>query len=425
MNTRPTTILSVGVIGEEKSYARIFRSIYPFLTTRFAVHHLAPDHQGAAESGAWSLHPNPDPGDYLAVDRFRTLVAELRPDLVFLINDFWRMPPFVKALAALGLDIPVVAYAPVEGDILAPELLKFALRIGHLVVPTPASAEQARRALRSLDPRARTPVSVIPHGVNTAAFRRLGGENARREARRRLWPGRPELDDAFIVLNANKNQPRKRLDLTLQGFADFARDKPDAFLCLHCKWNEWGLNLRLLARQLGIEKCLLTISDPAKTPRVDDATLNLLYNATDVGVNTSYAEGWGLVSFEHAAAGVAQIVPDHSACAELWRGVADFIEPEHVSTEMRRVECRVSAASLTKCLERVYSDAGHREALAGRCFRHATRAEWQWEGIGAQWAALFGQTDGSILINPTFTSATSSGPTGYPDSHPAALRGGK
>ncbi|MBN8682968.1 MAG: glycosyltransferase [Chitinophagales bacterium] len=391
MNTRPT-ILSVGVIGEEKSYARIFRSIYPFLTMRFAIHHLGSDHWGAAEGGAWSLHPNPDPGDYLALDRFRTLVAELRPDLVFLVNDFWRMPSFVKALSALGLDIPVVAYAPVEGDIIAPKQLDFALRIAQLVVPTPASAQQARQALQALDPQARTPVSVVAHGVNTAAFQPLGIENARREVRRRLWPGRPELEDAFIVLNANKNQPRKRLDLTLQGFAAFARDKPNAYLCLHSKWNEWGLNLRLLARQLGIEKRLLSICDPAKTPSVDDATLNLLYNATDVGVNTSLAEGWGLVSFEHAAAGVGQIVPDHSACAELWRGVADFIEPEHISTEMRRVECRVSTASLSERLERVYADAAYREALAGRCFRHATQAALQWDSLGEQWTGIFEQT---------------------------------
>jgi D-inositol-3-phosphate glycosyltransferase len=53
----------------------------------------------------------------------------------------------------------------------------------------------------------------------------------------------------------------------------------------------------------------------------DDRELNLLYNACDVGINTSMGEGWGLVSFEHGATGGAQIVPEHTACAELWADV--------------------------------------------------------------------------------------------------------
>ena len=60
---------------------------------------------------------------------------------------------------------------------------------------------------------------------------------------------------------------------------------------------------------------------------LSDADLNRLYNACDVGINTSMGEGWGLVSCEHGAAGAAQIVPDHTGCAELWRGRGELIPP--------------------------------------------------------------------------------------------------
>jgi hypothetical protein len=60
---------------------------------------------------------------------------------------------------------------------------------------------------------------------------------------------------------------------------------------------------------------------------VSDRELNLLYNACDVGINTSMGEGWGLVSFEHGAAGAAQVFPDHTACTELWSGRAELIPP--------------------------------------------------------------------------------------------------
>jgi hypothetical protein len=67
--------------------------------------------------------------------------------------------------------------------------------------------------------------------------------------------------------------------------------------------------------------------NPLGSRIVDDVELNLLYNACDVGITTSMGEGWGQVSCEHGAAGAAQIVPDHTACAELWRGRAELIPP--------------------------------------------------------------------------------------------------
>ena len=59
---------------------------------------------------------------------------------------------------------------------------------------------------------------------------------------------------------------------------------------------------------------------------VDDRALNLLYNACDVGIDTSMGEGGG-GQLRHGAAGPAQIVPAHSACAEVWNGRAEMIPP--------------------------------------------------------------------------------------------------
>ena len=50
-------------------------------------------------------------------------------------------------------------------------------------------------------------------------------------------------------------------------------------------------------------------------PSLAPDELNVLYNACDVGLNTSEGEGFGLIALEHAAAGAAQVVPRHSACA--------------------------------------------------------------------------------------------------------------
>ena len=69
-------------------------------------------------------------------------------------------------------------------------------------------------------------IDVIPHGVDVEVFRPLG---AGRDVRRQLFAGRAdarELEEAFIVLNGNRPVARKRVDLTIEGFARFARGKP-------------------------------------------------------------------------------------------------------------------------------------------------------------------------------------------------------
>ena len=54
--------------------------------------------------------------------------------------------------------------------------------------------------------------------------------------------------------------------------------------------------------------------------------LNIIYNAADVGVNTCKGEGHGLVNHEHAACGVAQVVPNHTSLKEIFEGAGVLIE---------------------------------------------------------------------------------------------------
>ena len=58
------------------------------------------------------------------------------------------------------------------------------------------------------------------------------------------------LQNGFIVLNANRNQPRKRMDLTMEGFSLFAKDKPEnVFLHLHIGLKDIGWDLKYLAKR--------------------------------------------------------------------------------------------------------------------------------------------------------------------------------
>ena len=104
-----------------------------------------------------------------------------------------------------------------------------------------------------------------------------------------------------------------------------------------------------------------------------------------VGLNTATGEGWGLVSFEHAATGAAQIVPRHSACAELWPGSAEFLSPQRsVQTGFSEGQA-VSDCAVAEALERLYRDPDHRRRIALAGFRNATQQQYSWHALANRW----------------------------------------
>jgi glycosyltransferase involved in cell wall biosynthesis len=126
---------------------------------------------------------------------------------------------------------------------------------------------------------------------------------------------------------------------------------------------------------------------------IDDDALNLLYNACDVGINTSMGEGWGLVSFEHGAAGAAQIVPAHSACAEIWSGRAEMIQPARsYIPEFSALElAEVSAAGVAAALDNLYHDPQRRQQLAHAAYQAAQNPEYSWDTIAERFDDLFAE----------------------------------
>jgi glycosyltransferase involved in cell wall biosynthesis len=222
-------------------------------------------------------------------------------------------------------------------------------------------------------------VAVIGHGVDEA-FRPLDSGLSRRPARFSVFGSRPELDDSFIVLNANRNSPRKKIDTTLRGFAQFSAGKTDVFLYLHMGMKDLDCDILSLAAQLGIRDKLLTTTLAPEQPRLPDEQLNGIYNACDVGLNTSTGEGWGLVAFEHGATGAAQIMPAHPSCAELWGDSALLVDVDD--------DEGVAPSDVAAALETLYSDKDLRLALAIAAHELATTPRFSWDHVAALWNKL-------------------------------------
>lgn len=392
MPTRPKPrLLAVGYARSGTGFSRVLDAILHPLAADYDVHLIAIGYKGPVREGAVTRHPcNLEGGDVWGLRQARAFVAEHRPAVVLLLNDLWILAKYLPHLAPYRTASRIVCYCPLDGEI-TDEALAEPLQEADLVV---AYTDFGRGTLaRAFDRLARAqpdfrppPLDVIQHGVDTAVFHPIFG--GRSEARRRLLVDVPDWRDAFIVLNANRPQPRKRIDVTMEGFARFARGKPPGVkLWLHHAVMRADEREALLgqAARLGITDRLRL--SPADAPPLADADLNLVYNACDIGLNTASGEGWGLVSFEHAATGAAQIVPNHSACGELWAGAAELVEPVETSIprfsllQMRHVD----AGGVAAALERLYVDELRRQTLARAATRNANRPAYRWSAVADRW----------------------------------------
>ena len=391
-------------------FARVIKGIFKPLARAYEIHQLGTNYRGDPHAYDWKVYPAEIGGDLWGANRIVPLVERLKPALVFAVNDIWILHAYLRELRKMKDPPPVVLSCPVGAGPVGTENVEPLAGVARCVAYTEfgrAQLEAAASAQRAKDPSFNFPrVEVIPHGVDTSIFRPLettGGVTPRAHARRLLFPNARDVESRFIVLNANRNQPRKRIDTTVRAFALFARDKPaNVNLFLHMGVEDIGWNLVTLTRRYGIEERVLMSSLSQTMQCLSTERLNLVYNACDVGLNTSSAEGWGLPSFEHAATRAAQVVPRHSACAELWEGSGLLVEPalKIINEKILTEGWLVTPEAVAEALERLYEDRELLEEMSERAYRNATRAEYRWENISARWDALFREVLGGD-VRPT------------------------
>ena len=389
--TRPVVLIA-GDGPVPTGFARVIEGIFTRLTDELDIRQLGISHSGDPHHLPWPIYPAGKMGsDVWGVHRIATLTEQVRPDVIFLLNDTWVVSKWLAELKAIENGPPIIAYLPIDAGPVDRRLITNFDRLDQVFVYTGFAKTLLERAFqqhRDLQPEfSAPPVGVMPHGINPRIFHPIDMPH-HEMARAKIFPHNPEFRDAFIVLNANRNQPRKRIDLTIMGFALFARDKPAGVkLFLHMGARDQGWDIPELVKRYGIEDRVLMSTAAAQMPFVSEAHLNLVYNACDVGVNTSEAEGWGLVSHEHAATKAAQIVPNHSSCAEIWGDAAIKLDPVFTGIEAATsTETHLIAPQdLARVLNHCYADSNYLEDMARKAFDRATQPRLQWRSIALQW----------------------------------------
>lgn len=301
-------------------------------------------------------------------------------DVFFILNDVWNIGPVLKRLQLNGFKGKVVCYFPVDAAQHDPDWYKHFDIVDKAITYTDFAYQEVLKAAPNLKDR----LCVLPHGTNFDVFYALAED--KKELRKMLWPGETgiQLSDSFIFLNANRNQPRKRLDITMRAFGLFAEDKEDVALYMHCGNEDNSMNIVKLAERYGFVKKLIITDGAFKgVPKVASQDLNLLYNVCDVGLNTSLGEGWGLTNTEMAAVGKPQIVPMHSACKELFEstGVVCACEADYTQDNIMTVGKIVSTESVAVAMQKLYSDRAFYTATAAKTKKKFTQKRLNWKNI--------------------------------------------
>ena len=188
-----------------------------------------------------------------------------------------------------------------------------------IIAFTPYWADIARK----LGIKDSMPMYVFPHGFDTRLYYPVPMKLSRMYF---------NFDkDAFMVLNLNRNQPRKRWDTTIIAWAEFVErhyqvnvknKKGDFKVNKHTKrpiklivgtqmdgyWDLMDvLENEIKFRDVPFEYAKNTIEAIPMPQQLSDREINILYNACDVGLNTTSGGGWELAQAEHLALGKPQI----------------------------------------------------------------------------------------------------------------------
>jgi len=374
------------------------------LADRHEIHYLGIGYSGETirDRGLTIYPTNPNGGDVFAAFQAKDLADQIEPQVIFILHDIWMFDYYLRIFGAYRDRLKIVCYIPLDGKMTNENDAAALQNADRIVVYTEFARREFEQAFLRLQHSRQDSfpeVTIIPHGVDRERFYPFPqllasafSSKGRVDAKSRVFGNLHDLADSFIVLNASRPDKRKRVDLTIEGFAAFAADKPsNVRLCLHHaiigEPEEEGINS--LIRRFGLEERVHL--NPLAGGIVGDQDLNLLYNSCDVGINTSMGEGWGLVSFEHGATGAAQIVPDHTACSELWSGHAELIPPEkNYTPDFSVLEMsEVSAAGVCGAMNNLYEDPYRRQELARLSVAAVQNPRYSWDSIADQFDDLF------------------------------------
>lgn len=337
-----------------------------------------------AETPTYRIHLPPlgDPNGSSYLDQ---LCQWEQPDLVFINADPGSILEMRRAVEIRRA--PNLVYTPTEGEpLLSPwaDTMQEILWMGGQVTTYTRFSHDAIRAGLKEEPKRE--IEALPHGIDHAPFRKYDAAE-RENLRRHLgWT------DSFIVMNVARNAGRKMWCRLFEGLSIARKKNPRLKLYAHTVAFEnyflGGHNLLEMRKYFGLEGAAQFHAEMRDGSHgieyegigqgKNKVGLIDLYNAADLFVSTSGAEGWNLPLCEAAACGLACVTPAYSGAWEIAQDWAYPIVVDNYETHPTGLRyAAVRPASVSKAIVELAENRRKRDELAARGQQAAQKLRWQ------------------------------------------------
>ena len=309
-----------------------------------------------------------------------------RPEAVLVIADPLAMLERLLTDGGTLGKLPVCNYVPIEGGGLPPQY--------RLIWEHSQPVAMSSFGQRELETLLERPVPLIPHGVSEGfypvSFDRPGRWQRERpvtskdDAKAALgWQGRT------VILRVDRHIRRKNYADWFRTLRPVLAAHPEVLAVAHCApVDEEGSLYDLISREPGAIRTEATLNawthpqivltNATDTWRgLDDDSLNVLYNAADLMLTTTMAEGFGLTQAEALSCGVPVIATDYSAIPEVVGPGGVLIPPRDLITNQYAHEWALpDVAAMSAALERLVSRPAERREIGAAGRRHVARFSW-------------------------------------------------
>ena len=373
-------VLFVGDAACQSGFARCTHAAaWAFHNTEWEVHVLGINYMGEPHFYPYNIYPayNPHEGgeDRWGLGRLKVLNDKIKPDLVVLLTDPWNVKGYMNMLGQSKHEPKTVGWLAVD----AKNQRGFECTdLDHIVTWTEFGRTELLVSGAPGDP------AVIPLGYDHNTFFKSDKASAREE----MFPMIDE--DDFLVGYVGRNQTRKRLDLTIEYFADWVnRFRIDnAKLYLHVAPtgdNSFGLaDLIIYHGMRG--KVLIMNSEIGDG--MNDIQMRQMYNSLDLFFTTTQGEGWGLPEMEAMACGVPVLAPAWSGLGDWAKDAACLVACDGTVASAPEGQGAYTLGGLMgkaktiEMLNGLYIDKEWRDRQAERGFYFVQDPKFHWENIG-------------------------------------------
>lgn len=266
------------------------------------------------------------------------VIRKSHPDIILSLDDNLALDRQWKVIRGISWEwtFQFIPYITVDFKNLTPDFFSFPVK--KMLTMT----QFGKLEISKIQPT--TNIGILPHIVDHNVFYPL----CNKEELQNKWLGRL---GKFVIGAINANNTRKRWDILLEAFGEFARCHDDVILLMKVPYmkpkRSFGLSscgeydFTQLISQIYQKYKLTQDRIIIFEGQLTNIELNELYNCCDIGLTTTSGEGWGLIPCEMALCKVPQLIPAWSSFPEIFLDSSGLIPvkewPIHIGRNINTI----------------------------------------------------------------------------------------